>query len=87
MTLTLELPDFLLARLASGTSRVEEESLRTLVCGLYREGRVSAPEAMKALHLESRIAFEDLIAEHRAQRDWPEEEVLAEIETIRGRND
>jgi hypothetical protein len=42
---------------------------------------------MKALHLESRIAFEDLIAEHRAQRDWPEEEVLAEIETIRGRND
>jgi hypothetical protein len=87
MTLTLELPDFLLARLASGTSRVEEESLRTLVCGLYREGRVSAPEAMKALHLESRIEFENLIAEHRAQRDWPEEEVIAEIETIRSRND
>jgi len=86
MTLTLELPDFILARLGAGNGRVEEESLRTLVCGLYREGRISAPEAMKALNLDSRIAFENLIDEHRAHRDWPEDEVLAELETIRQRN-
>ena len=86
MTLTLEVPDFILARLDAGAGCLEKESLHTLVCGLYREGRISAPEAMRALKLDSRIAFENLIAEHRAFRDWPEEEVAAELETIRDLN-
>ena len=82
MALTLDLPDFILARLGTETGRIQQESLRIVVCGLYREGRITAPEAMHALGIASRIAFEDLIAEHRAQRDWNEEEVAAEMETI-----
>ncbi len=82
MTLTLDLPDFILARLGAGAGRAEEESLRTFICGLYREGRITAPEAMRTLGMDSRISFENLIAQHRTQRDWSEEEVAAELETI-----
>jgi predicted HTH domain antitoxin len=86
MTLTLDLPDEILARLGAGPASVQKESLHTFVCGLYREGRISAPEAMRLLNLSSRLAFENLIAEHRAQRDWTEEEVASELETITQRN-
>ena len=82
MPLTLDLPDFILARLGTETDRIQQESSRIVVCGLYREGRITAPEAMRALGIASRIAFEDLIVEHRAQREWNEEEVAAEMETI-----
>jgi len=82
MTLTLDLPEDILARLGTGHGSMQEESLRTFVCGLYREGRVSSPEAMRLLNLTSRLAFDTLVVEHRAQRDWTDEEVAAELETI-----
>lgn len=82
MILTLNLPDFILARLGDEAGRVEQASLRTFVCGLYREGLVSAPEAMQALGLSARVAFDELIADHRAQRDWTEDEVADELATI-----
>ena len=82
MTIALQMPDFIAARLAQSSSNVADETLRTLVCGLYREGRISAGEAMRSLEITSRIAFENLIAEHRAEREWPDSEVERELSTI-----
>jgi hypothetical protein len=86
MTITLQVPDFIADRLGATDANVETESLHTLVFGLYREGRVSAREAMLSLEISSRAAFEALVARHRAERDWPEDEVARELETIRRLN-
>ncbi len=82
MTIALQMPDLIAARLAQSSGNVADETLRTVVCGLYREGRVSAVEAMKSLDITSRAAFERLIAEHRAEREWPDSEVERELATI-----
>jgi hypothetical protein len=86
MTITLQVPDFIADRLGAADANVETESLHTLVLGLYREGRVSAREAMLSLEIASRAAFEELISRHHAERDWPEDEISRELETIRRLN-
>lgn len=86
MTITLQVPDFIADRLGAADADVETESLHTLVLGLYREGRVSAREAMLSLEISSRTAFEELVARHHAERDWPEDEVARELEAIRRLN-
>ena len=82
MTIALQMPDFIAARLSRSDKGIEDETLRTLVCGLYREGRISAPEAMEAVSINSRIEFDNLIAEHQGQREWPDSEVDLELSTI-----
>jgi hypothetical protein len=82
MTIALNLPDIVFARLRIQDEDVVREAEQVLVCGLYREGRLSAPEAMHSLDISSRAAFESLVARHQAQRDWPEEETDQELQTI-----
>jgi len=86
MTITLQVPDFIVNRLGADEATVEAESLHTLVLGLYREGRVSAPEAMLSLGITSRAEFEARVARHHAEPEWPEEEVERELATIRRLN-
>lgn len=82
MTIALTLPDFVFAKLREQGADVGQTSAETLVCSLYREGRLTAPEAMRAVGVSSRLAFEALVAEHHATREWPDEEVAAELETL-----
>jgi len=86
MTVALQLPEFITAKLESAGRGLEDETLQTLVCGLYREGRVSAVEAMRALGIDSRLAFETLVAVHHAERDWCDAEIDSELDTIRRLN-
>jgi hypothetical protein len=59
-----------------------------LVFGLYRERRLSAPDAMAALGITSRMTFEQKVAEHHAQQEWSVEEVEHEmgVNTLTGTN-
>ena len=87
MTVALNLPDLVAAKLGQAGADVADEMLRTLVCGLYREGRISTPEAMRSLNITSRAAFETLVAHHHAEREWPDEEIELELATIKRLND
>jgi hypothetical protein len=82
MTIALDLPDFVLATLREEGADVVRAAEQTLVCGLYRKGRLSATDAMRSLGISSRAGFEDLVARHHAERDWPDEEVARELATI-----
>ncbi len=82
MTISLDLPETVLTRLSQTDGGVEEETKRTLVCGLYREGRLSATEAMESLHISSRATLESLIAQYHAVREWLDDEVESELATI-----
>jgi hypothetical protein len=86
MTVALDLPDLVLARLGEGGANVVRLAEEMLVCGLYREGRLSAVEAMRSLNLTSRLAFEEVVARHHAEREWPVEEVAAELAVIEEHN-
>ena len=82
MTLALNLPDLVFASLREEGGDVVRAAEHTLVCGLYREGRLSATDAMRSLGITSRAAFESLVARHHAERDWTDEEVSLELATI-----
>ncbi|TDU73388.1 uncharacterized protein UPF0175 [Prosthecobacter fusiformis] len=85
-TIALNLPDFVFASLREEGGDIVRSAEQTRICGLYREGRLSSTDAMNSLGITSRIAFETLVARHHAERDWTDEEVSLELETIQQRN-
>ncbi len=86
MTISLTLPDIVFTSLREEGADIVREAEQILVCGLYREGRLSATDAMRALGTPSRAAFESLLARHHAERDWTDDEVAEELATIQKLN-
>jgi hypothetical protein len=82
MILALNLPDVVCASLQEDGADAVRTAEEILVLGLYREGRLSAPDAMRALGIGKRAVFEQRVAEHRAEREWSDDEIAQELETI-----
>ena len=82
MAITFDVTDIAALAFDSNDTRVEDEMFEILVCALYREDRLSGPDVMKCLNLESRFEFWDIIAKHNAHQEWTDEDIAQEVATI-----
>jgi hypothetical protein len=80
--IAIQLPDDVADKLRRQDRNLNRLGLEKLVCSLYRDGSFSQAEAMRDLGVASRLAFEEMLARHHSQRDWPAEEVDAELATL-----
>ena len=80
--IAIQLPDEVADKLRRQDRNLSQLGLEKLICSLYRDGSLSQAEAMRNLGLTSRLAFEEMLARHHAQRDWPVEEVDAELAAL-----
>ena len=82
--IAVQLPDDVAAKLREQNPDLSRVSLEKLVCSLYRDGRLSEAEAMRALASSSRLAFGQLLARHNLQREWSQEEIAREFGALDG---
>lgn len=82
MTITIDIPKFVSPQFGDTEQRLEDDALETFVCALYREERLSAPDAMRWLQIPTRIAFDAVLKRHNAHREWSEQDIADELESI-----
>jgi len=80
--IAIQLPDDAAEKLRQQDNNLSQIGLEKLICSLCRDGSLSEVEAMRDLGITSRIAFEQLVARHHLQREWPAEEIEAELAAI-----
>jgi hypothetical protein len=82
MTVTLNIPDALLASLGEGRSDVSRAVAEGFAIEAYRSGKLSLAEVCDLLGFSSRWQTEEFLSRHGAWPDPSESEVERDLENI-----
>ncbi len=82
MTVQIEVPEDLAARLIKDGERLERQALEALAADGYRAGKLTTAEVQRMLGLSSRLQTDAFLKAHDAYIDYTEEDIKEDVEAI-----
>ena len=82
VNISIELPDEIAHQIGSRWNDIPRRVLEALVADACREGVISRPQAQEMLQLRSRLELDAFLKQARIYRDYTEEDLDADIQTL-----